>query len=87
MPSSKPYRQVGSIVSLEEGFKELATAITRLGRNDWRLMFLGVVLTFIVAGILPPDAVHAFLWMALNGLQHFFGGGAGPSPPQLPPVT
>ena len=75
------------VVALEEGFQELATGITRLGRNDWRLMFLGVVLTFIVAGILPPDAVHGFLEMALHGLQHFFGGGTGPSPPQLPPVT
>jgi hypothetical protein len=75
------------IVALEEGFKELATATTRLGRNDWRLMFFGVVLTFIAAGVLPPDAVHGFLWMALHGLQHFFGGGVDPSPPQLPPVT
>jgi hypothetical protein len=74
------------IVALEEGFTELATATTRLGRNDWRLMFFGVVLTFIVAGVLPPDAVHGFLWMALHGFQHFFGGHAGPSPPQLPPV-
>lgn len=48
-------------------------------------MFLGVALTFIVPGILPPEAVHGFLEMALDGLQHFFGGGAGPSPPQLPP--
>jgi hypothetical protein len=45
------------------------------------------VLIFILAGILPPDAVHGFLWMALPGLQHFFGASAGPSPPQLPPFT
>jgi len=75
------------IVALEEGLKALATATSRLGRNDWRLMFLGVVLSFILAGILPPDAIHDFLRMALHGLQHFFGGGAGPSPPQLPPVS
>jgi hypothetical protein len=75
------------IVALEEGFAELTTATTRLGRNDWRLMFFGVVLTFIAAGVLPPDAVHSFLWMALHGFQNFFGGGAGPSPPQLPLVT
>ncbi|MGZ6563244.1 MAG: hypothetical protein ACXVH3_26050 [Solirubrobacteraceae bacterium] len=74
-------------VVLDEGFKELVDALPHSGRNEWRLMFLGVVLTFIVAGILPPDAVHGFLWMALHGLQHFFGGGAGPAPPQLPPVT
>ena len=75
------------MVALEEGFKELTAATKRHGRNDWRLMFLGVVLTFIVTGILPPDAVHGFLWTALHGLQHLFGGGAGPSPPQLLPVT
>ncbi len=74
------------MVALEEGFKELATATRRLGRNDWRLMFLGLVLTLIVTGILPPDAVHGFLWMALHSLQHFLGGAASPSPPQLPPV-
>jgi hypothetical protein len=51
-------------------------------------MFLGVVLSFILAGILPRDAIHDFLRMALHGLQNFFGGGgAGPWPPQLPPVT
>jgi hypothetical protein len=74
------------MVALEEGFKVLATATKRVGRNDWRLMFLGLMLTPIVAGILPPDAVHGFLWMALHGLQHFFSGAGGPSPPQLPPV-
>jgi hypothetical protein len=75
------------MVALEEGFDELATATKRLGRNDWRLMFLGLVLTLIVTGTLPPDTVHGFLLMALHGLQHFFGAAAGPSPPQLPPVT
>ena len=49
-------------------------------------MFLGLVLTFIVTGILLPDAVHGLLRIALHGLQQFFGGG-GQSPPQLPPVT
>jgi hypothetical protein len=73
------------MVALEKGFEELKTATRRLGRNDWRLMFLGLVLTFIGTGILPPDAVHGFLWMALHGLQHFFGG-AGPTPPQLPAI-
>jgi hypothetical protein len=75
------------IVALEEGFQELAIATSRLGRNDWRLMLLGVVLTFIVAGILPPEAVNGFLRMALHALQDFFGGGAGPPPPQLPAIT
>ena len=75
-------------VALEEGFDELASAVSRLGRNEWRLMFLGIVLTLIVTGILPPDDVHGLLWMALNALQHFFGGDGGPSlPPQLPPVV
>jgi hypothetical protein len=48
-------------------------------------MFLGLA-HLIVAGILPPDPVQGFLWMALHGLEHFFGGGGGP-PPELPPLT
>jgi hypothetical protein len=75
------------MVALEGEFRELVAATKRHGRRDWRLMFLGVALGFIATGILPPDAVHGFLWTALHGLQHLFGGTAGSSPPQLPPVT
>jgi hypothetical protein len=74
------------MVALEAGFKQLAAATRRLGRNEWRLMYLGLVFTLIITGIVPPDAVHGFLWMAVRGLQHLFGG-AGPSPPHLPPFT
>jgi hypothetical protein len=74
------------MVALEQGFDELKAATRRLGRNDVRLMFLGLVLTLIVSGILPPDAVHGLLWMALHGLQHLFGRGGAPSPPPLPPA-
>jgi hypothetical protein len=73
--------------TVDARFEQLADAVSRLGRNEWQLMFYGVVFTFLAAGILPPDAVNSFLWMALHGLQRFFMGSGGSLPPQLPPIA
>lgn len=66
-------------------FDELEAASSRLGRKDWRLVFLGVLFSLIASVILPPEAVPHILKMALHGLDHLFGSVGGP--PQLPPMT
>lgn len=71
------------VLILDAGFDELEAAIHHVGRMAWRLMFLGVVLTLFVTGIVPPEAVRQIPVRALSSLEHLFGGGSGP--PQLSP--
>jgi hypothetical protein len=71
---------------MEAGFAELRASSRHLGRMTWRLTFLGVVFTFVVGGILPPDAVHTILVTVLHSLDHLFGGGGG-APLELPPIA
>jgi hypothetical protein len=71
------------VLILDARFDELEAAIHHVGRMAWRLMFLGVVLTLFVTGIVPPEAVQQIPVRALHSLEHLFGGGSGP--PQLSP--
>jgi hypothetical protein len=64
---------------------EAEAAARRIGRKDWLLLFSGVIFTVIVTDLLPPEALHHILAMALHGLDHLLGGGG--RPPQLPPMT
>jgi hypothetical protein len=70
---------------VEAWFNEAEAATRRLGRKDWLLLFLGVVLSSAVAGVVPPDAVHHLLTMVSHALGHLFGGAGGST--QLPPAT
>jgi hypothetical protein len=69
---------------LEERLDDAEEATRRIGRKDWRLLFLGAMLTLIVAGLVPPEAIQHLLAMALDGLDHLFGDARRP---QLPPMT
>jgi hypothetical protein len=69
---------------LEARLDEVEAATGRLGRKDWLLVFWGRFFGVIVSGVLPPEAVHHILWVALHGLEHHFGSGG--FPPQIPPV-
>jgi hypothetical protein len=73
------------MLSLNARFDELEAAAGRIGRKDWLLLFLGVMFTVIVTDLLPPEAVQHILGMALQGLDHLFGGWG--RPPQLQPIT
>jgi hypothetical protein len=73
------------MLSLEARFDEAKTAAGRIGRKDWRLLFLGVMFTVIVDHV-PPEGVWNVLAIALRGLDHLFGGG-GSIVPELPPLT
>lgn len=70
---------------VEAWFNEAEAATRRLGRKDWLLLFLGVVLSSAVAGLVPPDAVDHLLTMVSHALGHLFGGAGGST--QLPPAT
>lgn len=72
------------MLSLEAGLDDLKVAAGRIGRKDWRLLFLGVILNLVFVVLLPPEAVHGIIAMAADGLDHLFGGGG--SPPELPPL-
>ncbi len=72
------------MLTLEAGLDALEVAAGRIGRKDWRLLFLGAILSLVLGGLLPPESVHDIIAMAGDGLDHLFGGGG--SPPQLPPM-
>jgi hypothetical protein len=68
-------------------FDELEAAVGRVGRLDFKGLFLGALFALFLAGVLPPEVVHSILIMALHGLEHVFGGGSGGGPaPELPPA-
>jgi hypothetical protein len=72
--------------SLDARLGYLEAAAGRLGRTDWRGVFVGVIITVILAGLLPPEAVHHVFVTTLLGLEHLFGGDGVPlAPGQLPP--
>jgi hypothetical protein len=75
---------IDQMSQLQERLDEAETATHRIGRKDWRLLFLGVMLTLIVTGLVPPEVVQHLLTMALDGLDHLFGGGGQP---RLPPMA
>jgi hypothetical protein len=64
--------------ALEAALDYAQEAAGRIGRKDWRLLFLGLMLDKILDGLLPPDAVRDILTMALQGLQHVLGGAGTP---------
>jgi len=82
----KTYSLSGEQMSrVEARFDEAEEAARGIGRKDWLLLFCGVMFTVVVTGLLPPEAVHHIILMAIHGLDHLFGGGG--RPPDLPPIT
>lgn len=51
----------------------LIDAAGRLGRIDWRGVFIGVMLTFVLASAFPPESVSKFLLMVLRAIGHLYG--------------
>ena len=60
----------------------LVEAAGRVGRNDWRNIFVGAILGYLVTGI-PPDVARHIIQALVKCLQvigHLFGQGF----PELP---
>ena len=69
---------------IEFRLDEAETAATRINRKDWLLMFLGILFTLIITGLLTPEVVQHIFGMTLHGLGHLFGVGERPiGPPSL----
>lgn len=71
--------------SAEAKLDFLVEAVRHQGRKEWALMFVGAVVSVIVADLLPREAMGDILSMASHVLGHLFGGTSGP--PQSPPMT
>jgi hypothetical protein len=50
----------------------LIDAAGRLGRTDWRGVFVGVMLTFVLASAFPPESVSKFLLTVLRAIGHLY---------------
>jgi hypothetical protein len=60
---------------LEEKLDYLAAAASRVGRKDWLLMAAGVMLSYVLAAALPPDAASDILRTLLTSIGHILGHG------------
>lgn len=69
---------------IEARLEEAEQASHYMGRKDWRILFLGLILPLVVSGFVTPDVIHHIIVMIFSALGHLFGGGA---PPELPPQT
>lgn len=67
---------------LDAKLDHLAAATGRLGRADWRGLFVGTMLTFVLTAALPPEAARHILLTLLRSIGHLLGHGF----PELPSV-
>lgn len=67
---------------IDAKLEEAEDASHYMGRKDWRILFLGLILPLVVSGFVTPDIVHHIIVMVFSTIGHLFGGGA---PPELPP--
>jgi hypothetical protein len=51
----------------------LAAAAGRLGRIDWRGLFVGTMLTFVLTAALPPESARHILLTVLRSIGHILG--------------
>lgn len=58
---------------LEERLDYLIDAARRAGRRDWLLMVAGVMLSYVLAVELPPEAARAILDTFLKGISRILG--------------
>ena len=65
--------------ALEAKIDYLIEASERLGRVDWRGIFIATLFTWTLTGLVPPEGLRAALAFAAQTLGHLFGG-----LPQLP---
>lgn len=66
---------------IEKRLDEAEGAASRINQKDWLLLFLGIMFTLIISGLLTPETVQHILGMAIHGLSHLYA--AGEKPPEL----
>lgn len=60
-------------LALESRLAYLEEAAKRLGRLDWRNAFLGALMGYLMAAVLPPDTVRALFEIFVSTLGQLFG--------------
>ena len=58
---------------LEAKLDYLAAAAGRLGRIDWRGLFVGTMLTLVLTAALPPESARHILLTVLRSIGHILG--------------
>ena len=66
---------------LDAKIDQLIDAAGRLGRLDWREVFVGAMVGYVLTAALPPESARHILLALLGSVGHLFGHG----PPLLPP--
>ena len=65
---------------IETRLDEAEVAARRIGRKDWLLMFLGILFSLIITGLVTPTAVEQIFAAMLHALRHLFGDGGNSLP-------
>src|SRR2546430_1253811 len=66
----------GQIRVLDAKINYIVEAAGRLGRTDWRGLFVGVIVSYILTAALPPESAHAIFRTFVTLLQaigHLYG--------------
>jgi hypothetical protein len=58
---------------LEAKLDYLVDAARRLGRIDWRNVFAGAILSFILSAAVPPESARDIFLTLLRGIGHLYG--------------
>jgi hypothetical protein len=67
-----------SQLAIDNAVDELKDASTRIGRKDWRLMFIGAFVTLGLEHVLEPGVVETLMRLATQGLAGVFGAHVPP---------
>lgn len=68
------------MLDLDAKLDYLVDATGRLGRTDWRGVFVGIILSFALTAALPPESARHILLTLLRSIGHLLGHGF----PELP---
>lgn len=59
--------------TLDAKLDHLVDAAGRLGRTDWRGVFVGTMVSFVLSAALPPEAARHILLTLLRAIGHLYG--------------
>lgn len=59
--------------ALDAKLDYLVEAARRVGRKDWLILFSGVIFSYILTALLPPEAAYDLFLMFLRTIGHFHG--------------
>ena len=59
--------------TLNEKLDYLTDAASRLGRVDWREVFIGTAFTFVLSTAFPPDSARHIFFTLLRAIGHRYG--------------